>query len=299
MSKQITRKYIKRVANTNARNNVRQSSGGGGGGGGASQFWVEDNYISKLFFNRLFTVLDEDGNAIEPNDTETVIESIQSMFGFWSNLYISALGQGSGGSAAAVLAYLLRLYFGDIRHACGYDCGGVDCGHYRPGNRPQLLGRGDCGDNAGEHIDCGSGYSHILRLLRLRLGHVRPVLVHIGDGREDARSGGRGLLIEVERTLPEVLLRIHIGLLRLQLTGAEVYMRVLYYVLVGLMAVTGIVVLAMRGCRSARWERIRARVSLGVHAAGVLLLINGLQPYAATLLFVSLVLKVLLLLKWR
>ena len=106
MSKQITRKYIKRVANTNARNNVRQSSGGGGGGGGASQFWVEDNYISKLFFNRLFTVLDEDGNAIEPNDTETTIESIQSMFGFWSELYISALGQGSGGSAAITLGML-------------------------------------------------------------------------------------------------------------------------------------------------------------------------------------------------
>lgn len=106
MSKPITRKYIERVAKTNARKNVSQSSGGGGGGGGASQFWVEDNYISKLFFNRLFTVLDEDGNAIEPNDTETVIESIQSMFGFWSNLYISALGQGSGGSAAITLGML-------------------------------------------------------------------------------------------------------------------------------------------------------------------------------------------------
>ena len=82
MSKQITRKYIERVSKANNRKNVRQSSGGGGGGGGASQFWVEDNYISKLFFNRLFTVLDEDGNAIEPNDTNTVIESIQSMFGF-------------------------------------------------------------------------------------------------------------------------------------------------------------------------------------------------------------------------
>lgn len=106
MSKQITRKYIKRVANTNARTNVRQSSGGGGGGGGASQYWVDENYISKLFFNRLFTVLDEDGNAIEPNDTETVIESIQSMFGFWSELYISALGQGTGGSAAITLGML-------------------------------------------------------------------------------------------------------------------------------------------------------------------------------------------------
>ncbi len=105
MSKPITRKYIERVAKTNARKNVRQSSGGGGGGG-ASQFWVEENYISKLFFNRLFTVLDEDGNAIEPNDTETVIESIQSMFGFWSNLYISALGQGSGGAAAITLGML-------------------------------------------------------------------------------------------------------------------------------------------------------------------------------------------------
>ena len=107
MSKPITRKYIERVAKTNARNNVRQSSGGGGGGGGgASQYWVEENYISKLFFNRLFTVLDEDGNAIEPNDTETTIESIQSMFGFWSELYISALGHGSGGSAAITLGML-------------------------------------------------------------------------------------------------------------------------------------------------------------------------------------------------
>ena len=85
----------------------------------------------------------------------------------------------------------------------------------------------------------------------------------------------------------------------LKLTGVEMYMRVVYYVLVGLMAAMGIVVLAMRGCRSARWERIRARVSLGINAASVLLLTNGLQPYAATLLFVFLVLKVLMLLKWR
>ena len=76
MSKQITRKYIKRVANTNDRSNVRQSSGGGGGGGGASQFWVEDNYISKLFFNRVFTILDANGNAIEPNDTDTSIDKV-------------------------------------------------------------------------------------------------------------------------------------------------------------------------------------------------------------------------------
>ena len=106
MSKTITRKYIKRITKREGNTNVRQSSGGGGGGGGASQYWVEENYISKLFFNQLFTVLDEDGNAIEPNDTETTIESIQSMFGFWSELYISALGHGSGGAAAITLGML-------------------------------------------------------------------------------------------------------------------------------------------------------------------------------------------------
>lgn len=106
MSKTITRKYIKRITKREGNTNVRQSSGGGGGGGGASQYWVEENYISKLFFNRLFTVYDEDGNIVEPNDTETVIASIKSMFGFWSELYISALGQGSGGSAAITLGML-------------------------------------------------------------------------------------------------------------------------------------------------------------------------------------------------
>ncbi len=106
MSKTITRKYIKRITKREGNTNIRQGSGGGGGGGGASQYWVDENYISKLFFNRLFTVLDEDGNAIDPNDTETAIESIQSMFGFWSELYISALGQGSGGAAAITLGML-------------------------------------------------------------------------------------------------------------------------------------------------------------------------------------------------
>lgn len=105
--KNLNREAIKRMTES------RGGSVGGGGGsepislaGYATQIWTEQNYISKLFFNRLFTVLDEDGNAIEPNDTETVIESIQSMFGFWSNLYISALGQGSGGSAAITLGML-------------------------------------------------------------------------------------------------------------------------------------------------------------------------------------------------
>ena len=107
MSKTITRKYIQRITKREGNTNIRQSSGGGGGGGGGAwQYWVEENYISKLFFNQLFTVYDEDGNVVEPNDTESVIASIKSMFGFWTDAYLSALGNGEGGGAELTLASL-------------------------------------------------------------------------------------------------------------------------------------------------------------------------------------------------
>ena len=76
MSKTITRKYIKRITKREGNTNIRQSSSGGGGGGGASQYWVEENYISKEFFSRVFTILDANGNDIEPNDTDTAIDKV-------------------------------------------------------------------------------------------------------------------------------------------------------------------------------------------------------------------------------
>jgi hypothetical protein len=75
MSKIITRKYIQRITKHEGNTSIRQSSGGGGGGG-VSQYWVDDNYISKEFFNRVFAILDANGDAIEPNDTETVIDKV-------------------------------------------------------------------------------------------------------------------------------------------------------------------------------------------------------------------------------
>ena len=76
MSKTITRKYIQRITKREGNTNIRQSSSGGGGGGGASQYWVEENYISKEFFSRVFTILDANGNDIEPNDTDTAIDKV-------------------------------------------------------------------------------------------------------------------------------------------------------------------------------------------------------------------------------
>jgi hypothetical protein len=76
MSKTITRKYIQRITKREGDTSIRRNSGGGGGGGGVSQYWVDDNYVSKEFFNRVFAILDANGDAIEPNDTETVIDKV-------------------------------------------------------------------------------------------------------------------------------------------------------------------------------------------------------------------------------
>jgi hypothetical protein len=52
MSKTITRKYIKRVANRDiniSKYSVSSGSSGGGtdGGGGVSQYWVKTNFVSR------------------------------------------------------------------------------------------------------------------------------------------------------------------------------------------------------------------------------------------------------------
>ena len=105
--KQLSRKKIQDMIDLNGVNiSSRRSSGGSGagGGGGVSSAWVDEHYVSKDFFARLFTihsdvVTEEDphGEVVEPNDLETDIDNIEMMFGSWTEHYLSALGQGSGG----------------------------------------------------------------------------------------------------------------------------------------------------------------------------------------------------------
>ena len=62
----------------------------------ATQEWVSNNYISINFFSRLFRAYN--GNTlVNANDTTSTIDNIKAMFGFWTEQYISALGQNSGG----------------------------------------------------------------------------------------------------------------------------------------------------------------------------------------------------------
>lgn len=130
-------------------------TGGSGGGGGldpsalagyASIGFVEDNYVSKAFFNQLFEyqynqrVLTKDGETVvsdvttamvaAPNEvvdlvshTETdeetgytiittnTITSIKVKAGLWTNQYVSALGQNSsgGGGSATLFEPLLSI----------------------------------------------------------------------------------------------------------------------------------------------------------------------------------------------
>ena len=116
-----------------------RSGGGGsgaGGGGGVSSAWVDENYVSKDYFNQLFKVKvavrvlvtdpsttpatvisdtttvrqdllypNEVPEATTTTDEETgyvtsttySIDSIQVMGGLWTNSYLSALGQNSSG----------------------------------------------------------------------------------------------------------------------------------------------------------------------------------------------------------
>lgn len=84
--------------------------GVGGGGvsnlaamlaGYATESWVNENYLSIEFFSKLFKAHSANGDVV-PNDLDTTITDIQAMFGFWTNSYLSALGQNSSGGGGAM-----------------------------------------------------------------------------------------------------------------------------------------------------------------------------------------------------
>lgn len=112
---QLSRKKINdMIDRTVGIGNTRRTGGGSGagGGGGVSAAWIDENYVSKEFFNRLFTINGLDSNddevVVEPNDLETTITDIQAMVGFWTEESLSALGLNStGGSGGASALYEL------------------------------------------------------------------------------------------------------------------------------------------------------------------------------------------------
>lgn len=83
----------------------------------------------------------------------------------------------------------------------------------------------------------------------------------------------------------------------LSLTEASLYVRITYFMFVICVAFLGVLRLSLQRCRHNIWLKIKSPLSCIGHGAGVLLLILSRQPYGASLLFIFLTIKVLILIK--
>ena len=85
----------------------------------------------------------------------------------------------------------------------------------------------------------------------------------------------------------------------LSLKETAFYLKAVYFIIVIGIVATGILTLALQNCNKTFWVNNKNRISLILSTLGVTVFIISLQPYAAIFLFVHLIIKVLMLIKWR
>ena len=85
----------------------------------------------------------------------------------------------------------------------------------------------------------------------------------------------------------------------LSLNGIASYLRIVYYAIVISIAVYGILTLAFQNYQKIFWTKNRDKMSLILNVAAVLLFIISSQVYAGAFLFIFLVIKALMLIKWQ
>ena len=85
----------------------------------------------------------------------------------------------------------------------------------------------------------------------------------------------------------------------LSLNGIAVYLQITYYAIVICIAVYGILTLAFQNSQKMFWVQNKEKISLILNAVAVLLFIISSQVYAGAFLFIFLVIKALMLIKWR
>jgi hypothetical protein len=61
---------------------------------------------------------------------------------------------------------------------------------------------------------------------------------------------------------------------------------------------SGVLTLALQNWQNPFWMRHKSKLSLFFNAVGALLFVISLQPYAAVFLFIFLIIKALMLIKW-
>lgn len=84
----------------------------------------------------------------------------------------------------------------------------------------------------------------------------------------------------------------------LALEGVSSYLRAGYFVLVIGMVLTGIATLALQNGHWSIWVKNKGKLSVILNAFAVLLFVVSLQPYGAVFLFVFLLIKLMMLIKW-
>lgn len=85
----------------------------------------------------------------------------------------------------------------------------------------------------------------------------------------------------------------------LSLTGIAFYLRIAYFAVVIGSIILGILMLALQNCGGDFWLKSKNKLSLLFNLMGVLLFIISLQPYGAVFLFVFLIIKAFMLIKWQ
>ena len=89
------------------------------------------------------------------------------------------------------------------------------------------------------------------------------------------------------------------GVSLLLLNGIAQYLKIVYNSIVISIIAYGILTLALQNCQKVFWLRNKEKISLVLNAVAVLLFIVSSQPYAGAFLFVFLVIKALMLVKWQ
>ena len=84
----------------------------------------------------------------------------------------------------------------------------------------------------------------------------------------------------------------------LSLASAAPYRKPLFLAAVISLILCGIAALALQNAELPVWQRSKEKASLCLSTFGVFLFAAGLQPYAAIFIFMLLIIKALLLLKW-
>jgi len=85
----------------------------------------------------------------------------------------------------------------------------------------------------------------------------------------------------------------------LSLNGIATYLKTSYYAIVISIAVYGILILTFQNCQKTFWVNNRDKISLILNAVAVFLFIISSQVYAGAFLFIFLVIKALMFIKWQ